>query len=720
VPPSAARDTRLFVRILWGIGAGALLGVFIGEAATSLDIVASGFIRLLQVNVLPYLLGSLIASLGSRGATEMRLIARYGITLLLLAWALALIVVVLCPLALPHYAGSAVFGIEETPPPFDWLDLYIPANLFHALANNLIPAVVLFGILAGLALGQMSGPRKTVLLQALEAFNEAMARVSRMILRLTPFGLFAIAAVTAGAIRVDDLVRLQVWLSFYVGATLLMSLWVLPSLVARFTPVPFVRFLTAMRSPIVTAAAAGDVLVVLPLIAESAKELLVEGGAEASSADDAISVSVPLLYNFPHVGKILSLAFLPFGAWFSGTMLDVRQLFLLVTAGPLSLFGSINGAMPFLLDLLHLPADLFGLFSVSSVVNSRFGSMAAAAHTAALAVLLGSAMLGLSRLSLARLARPVGIAGVILAVFLGGTRAFFTWVLPPQIAGLESLAPFELRPPVAAIRAATPALPPTEPGNRLKDIRARGALRVGYFPDAVPWAFVNTKGELVGHDIEAAHRLASQLSVALEFVQIDRAPPGPSRHLAEGRVDILMTGVTATVSRAERMELSRPYSSEHIGFLVHDFDRTRFATLQGLNGGEGLVIAIPQVEGLPEFLASSLPKAKARSFTNLDDAIGDSSITATLTTMERAYYLSRVHPEFAAVRPEGLAMATVIVYAVPDGELEFKNLVDLWIETRRVNGEIDEAYDYWIRGKALVSRTPRWSVMGSLLKRAGY
>jgi Na+/H+-dicarboxylate symporter len=387
VPPSHARDTRLFVHILWGIGAGALLGLLIGEAASSLEVVANGFIRLLQVNVLPYMLGSLIASLGSRGTSEMKLIARYGITLLLLVWALALIVVVATPLALPPYAGSAVFGIEEPVPPFDWLELYIPANLFHALSNNLIPAVVLFGILAGLGLGQMSGARKTVLIQALEAFNEAMARASRMILRLTPFGLFAIAAVTAGAIRADDLMRLQVWLHFYVGATLLMTLWVLPSLVARFTPVPYVRFLSAMRSPIVTAAAAGDVLVVLPLIAEAAKELLVEGGAEPSSADSAVSVSVPLLYNFPHAGKILSLAFLPFGAWFSGTFLDLEQLALLVSAGPLSLFGSINAAVPFLLDLLHLPADLFGLFSVSSVINSRFGAMTAAAHQAALSVL---------------------------------------------------------------------------------------------------------------------------------------------------------------------------------------------------------------------------------------------------------------------------------------------------------------------------------------------
>ena len=121
-----------------------------------------------------------------------------------------------------------------------------------------------------------------------------------------------------------------------------------------------------------------------------------------------------------------------------------------------------------------------------------------------------------------------------------------------------------------------------------------------------------------------------------------------------------------------------------------------------------------------ELTAAFLPKANARPFVNLDAAIGDTSVTAILTTLERAYYWSRVHPEFAAVRPEGLTTATVTVYAMPYGESDLKNLVDLWIETRRVSGEIEEAYDYWVRGKALASRTPRWSVLGSLFDRAGY
>jgi hypothetical protein len=62
-----------------------------------------------------------------------------------------------------------------------------------------------------------------------------------------------------------------------------------------------------------------------------------------------------------------------------------------------------------------------------------------------------------------------------------------------------------------------------------------------------------------------------------------------------------------------------------------------------------------------------------------------------------------------------LKTATILVYALPYGELDLRNLVDLWIETRRVSGDSDEAYEYWIRGKALTPKVPRWSVLRNVL-----
>jgi Na+/H+-dicarboxylate symporter/ABC-type amino acid transport substrate-binding protein len=714
------QDHRLFVRILQAIGIGVLVGLFFGERVRPLEIIAAGFIKLLQVNVLPYLLGSLIASLGSRGIGEIKTLARYGAALLLFVWGLMLLLVMLCPLALPPFSGAPVFALDEPSTAIDWLDLYIPSNLFRALSSNFIPAVVLFGILAGLALGQIPDARKRVLLDALSAFNEAMARVSRMILALTPYGLFAIAAVTAGQIRVEDLLRLQIWFVFYAGGTLLFTLWVLPSLVARLTKVPARDFLVAMRGAIITAAAAGDALVVLPLISEAAKALLAERGGSPEDADRAVGVAVPLLYNFPHVAKILSLAFLPFAAWYVGSSLGPTQMGLLITAGPLSLFGTMNAAIPFLLDLLHLPADVFELFSISSVINARLGSMTAATHVAALGIILAASMMGGVRVAIRPMLRFVMLTAASIGFFVLSTRVVFTRVLPPAPSGLGTLASFELRPPFAGVvdigvPGETPDSTAPEPGQRLREIKARGVLRVGYFGDAVPWSFVNAEAELVGYDIEAAHRLAMQLGVRLAFVPIDRTPPRPALELAAGHVDILMSGMTATVPRGEQMELSQPYATEHVGFLLHDFDRARFETVAPLHDGDGITIAVPPVDGAGELVHTLLPNARTRPYVSIITVCQDTSVTAVLTSLERAYYWSRIRPELAAVRPKELTTGTALVYALPSGEDDLRRIVDLWIRTRQASGEADEAYDYWIRGKALTPHVPRWSVLGDVL-----
>ena len=54
----------------------------------------------------------------------------------------------------------------------------------------------------------------------------------------------------------------------------------------------------------------------------------------------------------------------------------------------------------------------------------------------------------------------------------------------------------------------------------LEVIRKRGALRVGYFPTALPYSYFNASGDLVGFDVEMAHKLATELNLRLEFVPV--------------------------------------------------------------------------------------------------------------------------------------------------------------------------------------------------------
>src|SRR4029078_1095539 len=148
---------------------------------------------------------------------------RVGLILALL-WALALSAVMLFPLTFPRNQNASFFSttLLQEREPFDLLNLYIPTNPFYSLANNVVPAVVLFSIVVGIAL--IGVPNKGLLLEILGTAGQAVAEATSFVVALTPIGVFAIAAVVAGTLSLEDLKRLQVYLIGYVRVSLVFSL----------------------------------------------------------------------------------------------------------------------------------------------------------------------------------------------------------------------------------------------------------------------------------------------------------------------------------------------------------------------------------------------------------------------------------------------------------------------------------------------------------------
>ena len=200
----------------------------------------------------------------------------------------------------------------------------------------------------------------------------------------------------------------------------------------------------------------------------------------------------------------------------------------LASVGLLSLFGSLSTAIPFLLDLVRLPADLYQLFVVASVANARFGSAAAAMHTFVLAVIGAHFMAGRLRIDKTRLLVFAGGSVVIVGAFLLASRIALGAALPgPENANetfdrLRVTGAWGRLAPVTVTQDATaPAIAPV-PGRRLAEIQNRGSLRVCVSPDALPWAYMNSRGEVAGFEVDIAHTLAVGLQVDLVLVQVDR------------------------------------------------------------------------------------------------------------------------------------------------------------------------------------------------------
>ena len=112
--------------------------------------------------------------------------------------------------------------------------------------------------------------------------SAALSRATRFIVRLTPYGLFAIAATAAGTLSLEQLGRLQVFLIAYVSVALLVSLWVLPGLVAALTPIRMRDIFSLNRDALITAFVAGDLFIVLPVLIESSRTLVERAGVGQS------------------------------------------------------------------------------------------------------------------------------------------------------------------------------------------------------------------------------------------------------------------------------------------------------------------------------------------------------------------------------------------------------------------------------------------------------
>ncbi len=316
-------------RILVGLGLGVAVGLFLGEYAVALKWVADGFVKLLQMTVLPYVTLSIVTSLGSLDYAEARRLGLRAGAVLIVLWSIALLFACLIPLAFPDVESAVFFSttLIERPAPFNFVDLYIPSNPFNSLANNVVPAVVLFSVIVGVAL--IGVERKEALLDVLRTATQAVSRATQFIVRLTPYGLFAIAAVAAGTLSVEQLGRLQVYLVTYVAVAFLLAFWVLPGLVAAVTPIRIREMFSLTRDALITAFVAGDLFIVLPSLIEASRTLLCDATSSSTATPrraELPDVLVPASFNFPHTGKLLSISFILFAGWFADAARTGRRL----------------------------------------------------------------------------------------------------------------------------------------------------------------------------------------------------------------------------------------------------------------------------------------------------------------------------------------------------------------------------------------------------------
>jgi Na+/H+-dicarboxylate symporter/ABC-type amino acid transport substrate-binding protein len=723
-------STRIFI----GLFAGIATGLFFGELVADLKIIGDIFVKLLQMTVLPYIVVSLVAGFGRMNMQEAKRLALRGAAVLCVIWLLALVLIFVAPLAFPVRESASFFAspMMGEAAGADLLELYLPHNIFFSLSNNMVPAVVLFSIFMGIAL--ISVDQKDMVLPIFDSLSSALARVNSMVVSFTPFGIFAIAAAAAGTMTVEELGRVQVYLVTYVAVALLVTFWIFPGLVSAVSGIPFREVLNTFRDALVTAFATGNQFVVLPLIAENCKTLLARYALPEKETESAIDIIVPVSFNFPSLGKMLVLLFILFAAWFTDTTVDAGQRLSLAFNGLFSLFGSINVAVPYMLDSLRIPTDMFQLFMVTGVVVGRFGAMLAALHIIVLSVIGTLAVCDRLQFSWRRIGRYLGISAGSIAILLAALHAYFSAFVPVPPARDEVLAAIQPRlpqvsarvlleaPPLPGERLATEGDQPESEveefsvtdlrlGRRFDEIMERGVLRVGYRPRNLPCSFLSQRGTVMGFDADMAHSFARDMGLELEFIPFSFDTLYSA--LREGQLDIAMSCIASLPDRYTRAAFSRPYLDLNMALIVPDYMRHMIAG-DGNFPADFSIAMVSSHYFKPRFKERS-PGTEIVEIESAESFFSDPPLADALllTAEEGAAYAYR-YPEYAVVLPDERVRVPA-AYALPRGESEWQEVVSNWVQLKQADGSVEKLYQYWMRGGATDSRRRRWSVIHDVL-----
>ena len=703
--------TQVFVSLVLGIAC----GLFFGEETGRLAFIGDIYIALLTMTVLPYLIVALIGGIGRLDPAWAARLGARGAMVMLFLWVITFLVVLAVPLSYPDWSASSAFSSIHQPDDsqIDLVRLFVPSNVFRALSENLVPAVVFFCTILGIAI--MGVEQKDSIILILDGLRDAIAKMTALAVRIAPIGIFAVSADAAGSIELEQFARLKIYFLTLGVAWALMQFVVLPVLLSASTPTSYLKFMYATQVAVITAFATNSTLVTLPLMIACCTEVLEDNGLSDEKTHASVNILIPGAYILPNAGTLLNLGFILFAAWFVGTPLEGTQNIVFAAVGGLFAVAGMIVAGPMLLDLFQLPNDLFQLYLLAGIFTTRLTTATGVLFGIVFCLLVTFSLAG--KLNVRRLLVASAVSVIASIMVLKGFGFILGGITPVEFEGetkYRTVKPFLEPVESRLVDLPDPLSNQDAERSRLDVIRERGTLRVGYRANALPYSFLNDRGEIVGFDVELVNALARDLGVSLEFIEI--TIPVKVDVIENGQLDLLVGGIGINMKYAVRAAYSNSYFDEQLAFVVLDHRRKQFASMDEIRKMEPLTLAVPRLFD-SSLLRQLLPRAK---FVEIDSARQivegkRSDIDALLFGAQTAFAWTLSYPKYSVTVPRGMTMRVPGALMLPADAPRLMNAVNAWLVLNEKHGLVKLAHDHWILGTGLKDKTPRWSVIRDVL-----
>jgi len=220
-------------------------------------------------------------------------------------------------------------------------------------------------------------------------------------------------------------------------------------------------------------------------------------------------------------------------------------------------------------------------------------------------------------------------------------------------------------------------------------------LRVGLSTRYPPVAF-EKDGRLDGLEVHLARDVASELKRPVTFQVFEFGELIPA--LRAGKIDVIMSGMSITPKRAEKVAFIDPYMRVGQMALVRADDFSRFADPGSLNASGARIAFVEGTTGA-RYVAASLPKATKVAVGGADEgveALRTGSADAFVHDAPTIWRVSLDPKERELLALYEPLTEEYLAWAVRRDDPQLKAALDGFVERWKADGRMDAAVNRWI------------------------
>ncbi|MDO5651312.1 MAG: dicarboxylate/amino acid:cation symporter [Moraxella sp.] len=337
-------NKSFIVKMTVGFVLGIIAGLILQENSSLLAPLGKLFLNLLKMIVIPLVILSLMVAVNHSNPRELGRIGVKIFPFYIISTGVAVVIgICLAKLTNPGQGltlpTDTIINTPNRPSFTDTLLNMVPSNIFNALSNGDILAVVFVAVIAGLAILSMRHSHDIehqkmggLLYKIIEAGNEAVTKILNGILQYAPIGVFGITANTFGSQGIETVIALGKFIgTSYLGVIILIAV-VFPLMMKLFG-IRVIQFYKDVKEAIFTSFVTSSSLSTLPITIKSAEK------AGISERVARLTLPIGATINMNGTALRFGVAVI-FAAEIIGISLSTPQLASIVIIGTMAAIGT--------------------------------------------------------------------------------------------------------------------------------------------------------------------------------------------------------------------------------------------------------------------------------------------------------------------------------------------------------------------------------------------